>query len=374
MTRIDHDRRDAVALDGLTRRDVLRRSAGIATGAAATAALGRGATAAPARASRRQDAGEVIIYNWYQPWIQEVVPMFEEETGITVTQLGTYSSNDEWWARLNAGENFDVFIPTTDWVQRAMAAELLLPLDLAKIPNYENLFEEFRNVDVYAKEDQTFAVPFARVYYSLTYNTDTFPEAPTSWEVTWDEQYEGKMTLQDQAYARVASTALLLGDDPLNPTKWDEIRTRLMDQKPLVRKYWEDYQNGMELFVNGEVVVGQLTAGRTRMAQDLGAPIAWTVPTEGALTFVDTFAIPKTAENVANGHAFINFLHRPDIMAMEMRGMRYDTVNEAAYGELTEEERQSFAPPEGAKLVLSTDLKPDVRQRMDQLWNEVKLS
>jgi spermidine/putrescine transport system substrate-binding protein len=291
-----------------------------------------------------------------------------------VTQLGTYSSNDEWWARLNAGESFDFFIPTTDWVQRALAADLMQPLDLSKIPNQANIFPDFQNLPVYQKEGQTYALPFTRVYYSLTYDTETFPEPPTSWEVTWDEQYEGRITLQDQAYARIGTVALLLGEDPLNPTKWDEIRERLLAQKPLVRKYWEDYQNGMELFVNKEVVVGQLTAGRTRMAQDLGAPVAWTVPQEGALTFIDTFGIPKTAENADNAHAFIDFLLRPDIMARQMRGMRYDTLNEAAHAELTEEERQSFAPPEGAKLVLSTDLKPDVRQRMDQLWNEVKLS
>ena len=58
-----------------------------------------------------------------------MIPKFEEETGITVNLIGTYSANDEWWARLNAGETWDFFIPTTDWVERAMKADLLQPLD-----------------------------------------------------------------------------------------------------------------------------------------------------------------------------------------------------------------------------------------------------
>jgi spermidine/putrescine transport system substrate-binding protein len=360
----------------VSRRTLLKGAAGAAAGATALSASLAQASAgrAPFSVNLRQDKGEVIIYNWYQPWIAEVSPMFEEETGIKVNQLGTYSANDEWWARLQAGEKFDFFIPTTDWVQRAMAADLLHELDLSLIPNTKNLFADWQDNEVFQKDGKAYASPFARVYYSLTYNTDTFSEAPTSWDVTWDEQYKGKITMQDQSYARVGTTALLLGDDPLNPQKWDEIRDKLMEQKKLVSKYWTDYQNGMELFVNEEVVVGQLTAGRTRMAKAGGAPIDWTVPDEGVLTFIDTFAVPKTSENPENGMKFIDFLQRPDIMAKEMEMMYYDTLNEAARNELPEDIRKQFEVREDAKLVLSTDLDQQVRTKMDELWTEVKLS
>lgn len=360
----------------ISRRKVLKGAAGAAAGVSAlTAATNRAAGSDPGfYVNLNQDAGELVIYNWYQPWIAEVYPMFEEETGIAVTQLGTYSSNDEWWARLNAGESFDFFIPTTDWVQRAMAADLLHEIDLDKIPNNANLYEEFQQNDIYQRDGATYAVPFSRVYYCLTYNTDEFSETPTSWEATWDEAYSGRITMQDQAYARIGTTALLLEDDPLNPSKWDEIRERLLAQKELVFKYWTDYQNGMEMFVNEEALVGQLTAGRTRMGAAEGAAIDWTVPREGCLTFIDTFAIPSTSENPENGHKFINFLHRPDIMALQMEMMYYDTLNEAARAELDEAFQQQFALPENAQLVLATDLDPQVRTRMDQLWTEVKLS
>ncbi len=361
---------------GIDRRTLLKGAAGAAAGTSAlSAAIAQASTGdAGFYVNLRQDNGELVIYNWYQPWIAEVVPMFEEETGISVEQIGTYSSNDEWWARLNAGENFDFFIPTTDWVQRAMAADLLHEIDSSLIPNLSNLFEDWQANEVYQQDGASFAVPFSRVYYSLTYNTNEFAEAPTSWEVTWDEAYDGRITMQDQAYARVGTTALLLGDDPLNPTMWDEIRDRLLAQKELVPKYWTDYQNGMEMFVNEEVVVGQLTAGRTRMGAAEGGPIDWTVPDEGVLTFIDTFAIPNTSENPENGHAFIDFLNRPDIMALEMEMMYYDTLNEAARGELDEELAAQFEIREDAHLVLATELDPQVRSQVDELWTEVKLS
>ena len=369
-------RKSVVHSNAIDRRTLLKGVAGAAAGASAlSTAIAQASTGDPGFfVNRNQDNGELVIYNWYQPWIAEAIPMFEEETGISVTQLGTYSGNDEWWASLNAWETFDFFMPTTDWFQRAMAADLLHALDLDLIPNNEHLMEEFQENEVYQQDGATYAIPFSRVYYCLTYNTNEFSEAPTSWEVTWDEAYADRVTTQDQANARIGTTALLLGDDPLDPTQWDEIRDLLLEQQELVRTYWLDYQNGMEMFVNEEVVVGQFTAGRTRMGAEEGGPIDWTVPEEGCLTFVDTFAIPHTAENPENGHAFINFLHRPDIMAMQMEITYYDSVNEAARAELDDEQLATFEVPEDTNLVLSTNIETAVRSQMDELWTEVQLS
>ncbi len=344
-------------------------SGGSTTGATSTPAT----SGAPTVASG--SAGELVVYSWYQKWIKEqAIPAFEQETGIKVTYLGAYASNDEWWAKLQAGESWDVFIPSTSYVMRAMAADLLTPLDLTMIPNYRNLMSEYQNLEYYVKDGKTYAVPFDRVFYALAYRTDVFSEPPDSWAVTWDQSYAGQIALHDNAYSRIAYAALMIGDDPIQPTRWDEIRQKLLEQKPLVRKYWKDYQNGMELFVNKEAVVGQLTDGRVRMAQDLGAPVGWTVPKEGVLIFIDTFAIPKTAKNVENAHKFIDFLLRPDIQLLQLRSMRYDTVNAAAREELPAEERARFEPPAGAKLILA-DLAPAaVLQKASELWNEIKLA
>jgi spermidine/putrescine transport system substrate-binding protein len=255
-----------------------------------------------------------------------------------------------------------------------MAADLVHELDYDQLPNVSNLYEEWQQNEVYQKDGKSYAIPFARVYYCLTYNTNTFSETPTSWDVAWDEAYKGKVTMMDDAFGSIGTAALRLGQDPLNPSDFDAIRDALTDQKDLVLKYWLDYQNGMEMFINEEVVVGQFTAGRTRMGRAEGGPISWTVPEEGCLTFFDTFAIPKTAKNPENGHAFINFLQKPEIMAMEMEMMYYDTVNEAAREELPADLREQFELPEGANLVLARDLDPQVRSTMDETWTEIKLS
>ncbi len=360
----------------IDRRTFGKAAIATATGATAlSASLAQASTGrAPFYVNLRQDQGEVVIYNYYVPFIDAVIPLFEEETGITVNQLGTYAGNDEWWARLNAGESFDFVIAAFEWLERAMAADLLTPLDFEMIPNTANLYADFQDNPDFQKDGVPYGSPFARVYYCLTYNTNTFAEPPTTWEVAWDEEHAGSVTMMDDAFGSVGTTALLLGQDPMNPDDFDAIRDTLSEQKDLVLRYWTDYQNGMEMFMNEEVVVGQFTAGRTRMGAAEGGPMDWTVPEEGCLTFFDTFAIPSTSQNPENGHAFINFLQKPEIMAMQMEMMYYDTVNEAARAELDPEIAESFAVPEGANLVLARDLDPQVRSQMDELWTEVKLA
>ena len=110
------------AESSLTRRALLRRVAGIAAGLSLTSGLlaacgGQNASSTPT--AKRESAatstpasamtpaassggsGELVVYSWYQKWIKEqAIPAFEKETGIKVTYLGAYASNDEWWANL----------------------------------------------------------------------------------------------------------------------------------------------------------------------------------------------------------------------------------------------------------------------------------
>ena len=110
------------------------------------------------------------------------------------------------------------------------------------------------------------------------------------------------------------------------------------------------------------------------MANGLGATLAYTVPEEGSLVALDTLAIPAKAENVENAHALIDFIQRPEINALQMTIMGYDSANKAAHETLDPEVQATFAIPEGSKLVVLRDFDAQVRTQMEELWTEVQLS
>ena len=148
----------------------------------------------------------------------------------------------------------------------------------------------------------------------------------------------------------------------------------MLAQHELITKYWQDYQIGMEMFINGEVDLGQISDGRVRMANTLGGTLDFTVPEEGALVALDTLAIPAKAKNVENAHKLIDFIQRADINALQMTLMGYDSVNKAAHDSLEPEVEKGFAIPEGSDLRVLRDLDPQVRTQIEELWSEILLS
>jgi spermidine/putrescine transport system substrate-binding protein len=49
--------------------------------------------------------------------------------------MSLYSNNDELFAKLRGGNpGYDVIVPANDFVQRMAKANMLMPLDHAKIP------------------------------------------------------------------------------------------------------------------------------------------------------------------------------------------------------------------------------------------------
>ena len=97
----------------------------------------RGSTAAfCVRLDRLQERPEnVYLYNWTYYTPDSVIKQFEEEFGVKVV-YDDYASNEDMYAKLKAGgSGYDIVIPSGDYVSIMMSQGMLLPVDLAKIPN-----------------------------------------------------------------------------------------------------------------------------------------------------------------------------------------------------------------------------------------------
>lgn len=54
------------------------------------------------------------------------------------------------------------------------------------------------------------------------------------------------------------------------------------------------------------------------------------IPKEGSNVWIDSWVIPKNAQNKENAEKFINFMCRPDIALMNFEYITYSTPNKAA--------------------------------------------
>ena len=91
-------------------------------------------------------------------------------------------------------------------------------------------------------------------------------------------------------------------------------------------EYINDLANGdlcVALGYSGDVVQAR---NRARDAKN-GVAIAYTIPKEGAMIWIDMMAIPKDAPHPDNALAFIDYMLRPEIIAAISNTVAYANPN-----------------------------------------------
>src|SRR6266436_7142829 len=101
-------------------------------------------------------------------------------------------SSDELVAKLRGGSasNYDVISPSSDVATSLVRAGLAAPLDIAKIPSYNQLSARLRDSPLVKTDGKTYGVPFVWGPNPLLYDATAFAKAPDSWSILWDPKYK----------------------------------------------------------------------------------------------------------------------------------------------------------------------------------------
>src|SRR6201995_726098 len=99
-------------------------------------------------------------------------------------------SSDELVAKLRGGSagNYDVISPSSDVATMISRAELAAPLDLAKLPSYQQLSSKLRDMPLVKANGNVYGVPFMWGPNPLIYDSSAFPKAPETWAALWDSK------------------------------------------------------------------------------------------------------------------------------------------------------------------------------------------
>ena len=148
----------------------------------------------------------------------------------------------------------------------------------------------------------------------------------------------------------------------------------LIKQKPLVYKYAND--SARDLLANGSAAVGVVWNGEYIYTKDLNEDVEFVIPKEGSEFFIDSWVIPKDAPNKANAEAWINFLCKAEVAAINFDYLYYTTPNEAAYDLIDEEylnDKAVFPDEETIERCESlVTLDPDTTKLYSDYWKKVK--
>lgn len=315
----------------ILRRGASRRSILQQFGAAAI-----GISIAPALEACSRGAGARVVnfYNWDTYIGETTLADFQHATSVPV-HMSLFATNDELFARLRAGNpGFDVIVPSNEFVTRMSQAQMIQPLDHAKIPNFAaNIDPSFQ--DAAFDPGRRYSMPYTWLTQGIAWNKTKVPAGfrPDSWKWLLDsDRFHQRIAVVSESADLIRIAAKYLGHsvNDIPDTMLSQIEQMLIRQKPHIKAFHED--NGQDLLRAGEVDLVMEYNGDIAqlMAEEGGDKFDFVVPNEGSLLNSDTLCIPTGAPHVDDAHAFINFLLDAHAGAGITTTIKYPTPNRAA--------------------------------------------
>ena len=339
-------------------------------------------TDAPLPASAKAEIdGDLVYFNWADYLAPSVVKGFKEEYGVDVIE-SNYDSMEGMYAKLAAGNQYDIVFPIAKWVVKLKREGRLRAIDPDQLDNADQVFYSgsYFN-DPWYDAGSVASVPFTVYKTGIGWRTDKVSSMTGSWHDLWNDEARGRVfTLDDQDEA-LAMAALLLGYDvnTAAPSELADMKDLLISQKEYLRAYSSDDINNM---LSGDAWVHHMWSGDFLYLQrglaDDPAMFDFQAPAEGTPINSDTYAIPSNAEHPGTAMVFIDYLLRPENAIKNMKYLFYPfPVKDAlpVFAELTQDVpacqvQVSDLENENVFRLLGTD---EV-QRRAAMWTEVKAS
>jgi spermidine/putrescine transport system substrate-binding protein len=323
-----------------------------------------------------EEEKKLNFYNWDTYIGETTLPDFTKATGIDVN-MSLFATNDELFAKLRAGNpGFDVIVPGSEFVERMIKADMLEPLDHAKIPNIKNISPEFIK-DAPYDPGRKYSLPYTWLVIGIGYRKSKVKETPDSWKWLFDsDAYKGRIAVMSDASELFRNCFKYLGQsiNSDSPDLLKQAEALLIKQKPNIKSFHED--NGQDLLLSGEVDVVMEYNGDIAQVMIEDDDLDFVVPKEGAMKQSDTLAIPKGAPHPENATEFINFIFNPEVGAEISKTIKYPSPNAAAVKLMPDSYKDNsviFPPAEiMAKCEYPNYLGPEFTRLLDEAMTRLR--
>ena len=294
---------------------------------------------------------KVLRKSWVEPFEKMYNAKALVVTGLTMENLAKLRAQ-------KGNPQIDVSIFDPPGAIPAANEGLLEKLDPERIPNLK---------DQYPFDIQKHGL-FATQWLSnqvLAYNTNFIKEPPKSWEDLWKPEYKGKVILPDistsHGFFFISIISKMQTGGELYNT--DAAFAKLKTLRPNVLTFWTSHDQVAQLMNSGEAWLAPWTSDRGLSQMAAKAPIAVTVPKEGAIYFTSHIAIVKGTKKKDLAEKYLNVAISPEAQLMNAQEAFLGPANSKV--KLSGTLAENLAYGDTLKKLLAPDW-----NKMDQLRNE----
>jgi putative spermidine/putrescine transport system substrate-binding protein len=297
----------------------------------------------------------------------EVVQSFEQQHGVRV-EVTVITSDVSLWQKISShNSDYDVFAVNAAELQRYIASNLVQPLNPEQIPNTLHQLPRFRDLAAIPglkSVDKIYGIPFTYSAMGLIYDRKQIASPPTSIAALWDPRYRGKVIAYDGGthnFSLAAQRLKYKSPFRIAATDWSHAAEQLISLRRNVLSFYTQPEESVQLFLRHKAALMFANYGmqQVHLLKAAGADIGYTIPKEGALTWLDCWVITHETRDPALSHAWINHLlsEQANRLLTERQGLAS-----------TMEEPTSSQPQDH---LIWLELPEDTDQR-EKLWGRIR--
>ena len=262
----------------------------------------------------------VVLASWPNYHDPVNFEAFTAATGAAV-DLNVFGSNEEMLAKLQAGgSGWDVFVPTNYTMTTYVGEDLIEPLDLSLIPNYDPATFDQRFAAPGTVDGKAYGVPKNWGTTGFAFNSNHADgKVLTTWKEFWDmamAEFSGRAMVHDYQLTTIGNALKYYGYsfNSIDPAELAKAEELLIAVKPHLFAISSDYQPSMR---SEDAWLSMCWSGDAKQMNRDMPEIVFVLGKEGGEIWSDFYAVPKGAPHRDAAYALINFMLDPAVNAKE---------------------------------------------------------
>lgn len=320
------------------------------------------------------------LYNWGEYMGNTLISDFEKQFGVNVI-VEYFDSNEMMYTKIQAGDAYDILVPSDYMIERLLANNALQPIDKEMIPNISNLAEGVKALPY--DPDNTYSVPYFWGTVGIVYNknnVDLEDLEQQGYAILKNTKYKGKLYMYDSERDSFMIALKSLGYS-MNTDNEQEIEQAY--------QWLKELNDTMEpVYVTDEVIDGMMNGNKDLAVVYSGDAVtilnenedmAFYLPKEGTNVWSDAMVIPANAENPKLANEFINYVLTYDASYSNSEAVGYTSSNKEVMDNISGEgglyeSNPAYLPRIGYDKDEVFKDNIILKEKLSELWIKVKAS